>query len=84
VSNFFRRVGWITIPILLILLATDILIFRRAVTPLLRASEEARSIGPARTDIRLPTEGIPSEILPLVTAVNQAFDRLEEGFHVQR
>jgi signal transduction histidine kinase len=84
VSNFFRRVGWITIPILLILLATDILIFRRAVVPLLRASEEARSIGPARTDIRLPTEGIPSEILPLVTAVNQAFDRLEDGFHVQR
>lgn len=84
VSNFFRRVGWITIPILLILLAIDIVIFRRAVIPLLRASEEARSIGPARTDIRLPTEGIPSEILPLVTAVNQAFDRLEDGFRVQR
>ncbi len=84
VSNFFRRVGWITIPILLTLLAADILIFRRAIVPLLRASEEARNIGPARTDIRLPTERIPSEILPLVTAVNQAFDRLEEGFHVQR
>ncbi|KJC55849.1 histidine kinase [Bradyrhizobium sp. LTSPM299] len=84
VSNFFRRVGWITIPILLILLAADIVIFRRAVIPLLQASEEARNIGPARTGIRLPTERIPSEILPLVTAVNQAFDRLEEGFHAQR
>ncbi|MFB9269710.1 sensor histidine kinase [Bradyrhizobium erythrophlei] len=84
VANFFRRVAWITIPILLILLATDIVIFRRAVSPLLRASEEARNIGPSRTDIRLPTEGIPSEILPLVTAVNQAFDRLEDGFRVQR
>nr|WP_249158062.1 ATP-binding protein [Bradyrhizobium jicamae] len=84
VSNFFRRVGWITIPILLILLAIDIVIFRRAVIPLLRASEEAKNIGPARTDIRLPTERIPSEILPLVTAVNQAFDRLENGFRAQR
>lgn len=84
VANFFRRVGWITIPILLILLAADIVIFRRAVVPLLRASQEAKNIGPARIDIRLPTERIPSEILPLVTAVNQAFDRLEEGFHVQR
>ena len=84
VTNFFQRVGWITIPILLILLAIDIVIFRRAVAPLLRASEEARNIGPARTDIRLPTEQLPSEILPLVTAVNQALDRLEDGFRVQR
>ncbi|KWV50894.1 histidine kinase [Bradyrhizobium macuxiense] len=84
VANFFRRVGWITIPILLLLLAIDILIFRRAVAPLVRASDEAKNIGPARTGIRLPTERIPSEILPLVTAVNQAFDRLEDGFRVQR
>ena len=84
VSNFFRRVGWITIPILLILLATDIIIFRRAIAPLWKASEEASNIGPARTDIRLPTEQIPREILPLVTAVNRALDRLEGGFRVQR
>ena len=84
VSNFFRQVGWITIPILLILLAIDIIIFRRAVAPLWKASEEASNIGPARTDIRLPTEQIPREIMPLVTAVNQALDRLEDGFRVQR
>ncbi|GLR83681.1 sensor histidine kinase [Bradyrhizobium iriomotense] len=84
VANFFRRVGWITIPILLTLLAIDIIIFRRAIAPLLKASEEASNIGPARTDIRLPTEQIPREILPLVTAVNQALDRLEDGFRVQR
>nr|WP_249794730.1 ATP-binding protein [Bradyrhizobium sp. Oc8] len=84
VSNFFRRVGWITIPILLILLAIDIIIFRRAIAPLWMASEEASNIGPSRTDIRLPTEQIPREIMPLVTAVNQALDRLEDGFRVQR
>lgn len=84
ISNFFRRVGWITIPVLLILLAADIVIFRRAIAPLWKASEEASNIGPARTDIRLPTEQIPREILPLVTAVNQALDRLEDGFRVQR
>lgn len=84
ISNFFRRVGWITIPILLILLAADIIIFRRALAPLWKASQEASNIGPARTDIRLPTQQIPREILPLVTAVNQALDRLEDGFRVQR
>src|SRR4051794_14438249 len=84
ISNFFRKVGWITIPVLLILLAADIIIFRRALAPLWKASEEASNIGPARIDVRLPTEQIPREIVPLVTAVNQALDRLEGGFCVQR
>lgn len=84
VANFFRRVGWITLPILLVLLAADIIIFRRAVRPLLQASEAAQGIGPTRTDIRIPSENIPSEIRPLVQAVNQALDRLDRGFRVQR
>jgi signal transduction histidine kinase len=84
VANFFRRVSWITIPILLLLLATDFVIFRRAVRPLLQASEEAANISPSRTDIRLPEENIPREILPLVRAVNQALDRLDRGFQAQR
>ncbi len=84
VANFFRRVGWITLPILLVLLAADIIIFRRAMRPLLQASKAAQNIGPTRTDIRIPNENIPSEIRPLVEAVNQAFDRLDHGFQVQR
>lgn len=83
-ANFFHRAGWIVLPILLLLLAFDILIFRRAIRPLVDASERAASIGPSRTDIRLPMQGIPSEIRPLVSAVNQAFDRLEHGFNEQR
>lgn len=84
VANFFRRVGWITLPILLVLLAADIIIFRRAMRPLLQASNTAQSIGPTRTDIRIPSQNIPNEIRPLVEAVNQAFDRLDQGFRVQR
>jgi signal transduction histidine kinase len=84
VADFFPRVGWITFPILLVLLVTDILIFRRALRPVLQASETARTIGPARTEGRLPTHGMPREILPLVRAVNQAFERLELGFRIQR
>lgn len=84
VAEFFRSVGWIILPILLILLAIDIAIFRRALKPLRQASQIAEKIGPLRADIRLPTKEIPSEVRPLVLAVNQALDRLEEGFRVQR
>jgi signal transduction histidine kinase len=84
VDDFYKHVGWITLPILLVLLVTDIAIFRRALLPLRQASEIAQQIGPARTDIRLPVGEIPSEVTPLVSAINKALDRLDEGFRLQR
>jgi signal transduction histidine kinase len=84
VADFYKNVGWITLPILLILLITDIAIFRRALQPLRLASEIAENIGPARPGLRLPTDEIPQEVRPLVAAVNQGLDRLEEAFRIQR
>jgi signal transduction histidine kinase len=84
VSSFFPRVAWIIVPILLLLLVIDIIIFRRALASVTEASTAAASVGPQRTDVRLPEEAMPSEIAPLVRAVNQALDRLEAGFRVQR
>src|SRR6185312_1693258 len=84
VADFYKNVGWITLPILLVLLLVDIAIFRRALRPLREASETAESIAPARPGIRLPSEEIPREVRPLVLAVNQGLDRLEEGFRIQR
>jgi signal transduction histidine kinase len=84
VADFYKNVGWITLPILLVLLITDIAIFRRALRPLREASEIAAEIGPARPGLRLPTDEIPREVRPLVSAVNQGLDRLEEGFMIQR
>jgi signal transduction histidine kinase len=84
VAEFFPRVGWITAPILLLLLVIDILIFRRSLRPILDASALAARIGPERTELRLPERDIPREILPLVHAVNAALDRLEQGFKAQR
>jgi signal transduction histidine kinase len=84
VAQFFTRVGWITAPILLILLIIDVVIFRRALRPIIAASALAERIGPAHTELRLPEVDMPQEVIPLVRAVNQALDRLEEGFRGQR
>ena len=84
VADFFTRVGWITAPILLLLLVIDVVIFRRALKPIVAASALAERIGPSRTELRLPEAGLPKEVGPLVHAVNAALDRLEEGFRGQR
>jgi signal transduction histidine kinase len=84
VAQFLARVGWITAPILLLLLAVEIGIVRRALSPLLRASALAARIGPASADIRLPETDMPRELFPLVHAVNEALARLERGFRMQR
>jgi signal transduction histidine kinase len=84
VASFFPRVAWITFPILLLLLLIDIMIFRRALDPVREASDTAASIGPTSADVRLSEQSMPTEIVPLVHAVNQALDRLEAGFRAQR
>jgi signal transduction histidine kinase len=84
VADFFLRVGWVTLPILVLLLLISVAIFRHALQPVVQASERAKNIGPAHTDIRLPVTDMPEEVRPLVLAINQALDRLEQGFIIQR
>ena len=83
-AQFLTHVGWITAPILLILLGIDVVIFRRALKPIVAASALAEHIGPDNIELRLPETGMPREVLPLVRAVNHAFDRLDAGFRGQR
>jgi signal transduction histidine kinase len=84
VANFLGRIAWIAIPIFALLLGFDILIVRRALQPITHASQLAQSIRPNNIELRLPTVGLPHEVLPLVEAINQALDRLEHGFRMQR
>lgn len=84
VARFLPAAGGLTAGLLLFLLIADIVIVRRALAPIVRASAMAGSISPERLDPRLPIKGMPREIMPLVEAVNQAFDRMEAGFRAQR
>jgi signal transduction histidine kinase len=52
--------------------------------PLARISEEARHVGPTNPAARLTTARLPSEIVPLVEAVNGALDRMAAAFEAER
>jgi signal transduction histidine kinase len=82
--EFVFDIGWV-IPLLVgITLAVGVLAIRSAFKPVADVAQMAAAIGPGATSIRLPDKNLPSEITPLVSAVNHALDRLEKGFEVQR
>jgi signal transduction histidine kinase len=84
VSTFIKRAGWLIVPILGVLVLVDFIIVRQSLRPVLEASDLAKAIGPASLSLRLPSERLPREIEPLAEAVNEALDRLEQGFRMQR
>src|SRR5229473_6476544 len=82
--EFVLDLGWI-IPLLVIAtLVVGAVAIRSAFKPVAEVSQMAAAIGPGATSIRLQETNLPSEITPLVSAVNRALDRLEQGFHLQR
>jgi signal transduction histidine kinase len=84
VSNFFYLVGWLLVPLLALLLAVNIFSVWAELRPLGKVSTMAASIGPETTGKRLPEEGQPAEVLPVIRGVNRALERLDHGFQVQR
>jgi signal transduction histidine kinase len=81
---FVPRMAWLFGALLVLLVVVDVFIIRRGLRPVLEASQRAKSIGPATISMRLPDAHMPTEIAPLVHAINQALDRLESGFVAQR
>lgn len=72
------------IPMSLVLLWVLTYTLRGALAPLARLQRYAEAIGPLRTDLRLPTEGLPTELLAPVQTINAALKRLDDGFRIQR
>ena len=61
-----------------------VLTVRNGLRPLRLASAAAAQVEPSRPGLRLPESGLPGEVAPLVTAVNQALARLEAALSAQR
>jgi len=82
--EFVFDAAWVSPLLMIATLAIGILVIRRGFRPVLEISRMAAGIGPNAISVRLPRDNLPAELEPLVDAVNRAFDRLEEGFAVQR
>jgi signal transduction histidine kinase len=82
--EFVFDIAWYVPPFVAVALLLAAYSVRRSLRPLRAASVQASAIGPESIAMRLPEADAPAEALPLVTAVNHALDRLEQGFVIQR
>jgi signal transduction histidine kinase len=82
--EFVFDIAWYVPPFVAVALLLAAYSVRRSLLPLRAASAQASAIGPASIALRLPETDVPAEALPLVIAVNQALERLEQGFVMQR
>lgn len=74
----------IFIPFIIVGFVLLALVINHTLRPLQRASSEASRIGPASPVARVNSHGLPSEIIPLVTAFNGALDRLSRAYQVEK
>jgi signal transduction histidine kinase len=82
--EFVFDIAWYVPPFVAAALLLAAYSVRRSLHPLRTASAQASAIAPGSISIRLSETDVPTEALPLVTAVNRALDRLEDGFAIQR
>lgn len=83
-QEFLQDIAWIWIPFVFCLLIVNLAVARIGLRPLRSAAAQAAAIGPDNFSARLPTDGMPTEVLVLVSAINTALDRLETEFGAQR
>jgi signal transduction histidine kinase len=82
--EFVLDVAWVIPLVVAATLLIGVFGLRRGLEPLRQTSIKAAAIDAGSLSVRLPEENLPTEIRPLVAAVNSALDRLEKSFAIQR
>ncbi|MCO5731251.1 HAMP domain-containing sensor histidine kinase [Rhizobium sp. SSA_523] len=80
-SNVVAATIFLTLALLSVI-ATPIIV-KRALAGVMKTAEEAQRIDAERRGVRLSEDKVPREIGPLVRAVNDALERLDEGHERQ-
>ncbi len=70
--------------LLTLLMVVDVIIVRRSLAPVARASQEIADLQPHDLTTRITTSGVPVEVMPLVEGANRAFERLASTYASQR
>ena len=70
--------------LLALLMVIDVIIVRRSLAPVARASREIANLQAHDLTTRIATSGVPIEVMPLVDGANRAFERLATAYASQR
>lgn len=71
-------------PLFLSTVAATIIIIGKGLAPVQSLARQAAALSSEALDLRLPAQGLPGELAPLVVAFNAGLDRVEAGFLAQR
>ncbi len=84
VVEWLSELVQLLLPVLVGAMIIGVLTIRSSLAPLARLAREAARFSPRSMELRLSDDRLPRELVPLVSSVNAALDRLEEGFRHQR
>jgi signal transduction histidine kinase len=84
IREFFLDLAW-GIPVLIgAMIGLGAWIVRRSMAPLRLVADAAQRITMQTPSHRLPVADLPSEVLPVVEATNEALDRLQNAYDLQQ
>lgn len=84
IEEFFEQQWWVLLLFLAAIITTVVLIVRSSLAPVEKVARVARDLGPGSLNVRLDVESVPTEIKPIVGAVNQALNEIEKGYKRER